>query len=370
MTILSRTQRGFSLVELLVGLVVGLIAAGAIIQTFSTFEAQKRSTVAGSEAQENGLVALSLIEQDVHNAGIGIADPTVLGCSAANTFTYTSLSGGPIPNFSLAPLIVTPGATVTQSDAIQVTSGDTLGALPSYTTQPMSSPHDSLTVSRLDNFAVGDLVLVAQAGNCTLMQVTVVQTSQTRLLHNPSGIYNPTPPNEAGWPSYATGAKVLNPKTIVSNSYQVTSGNLQMTSSTSGATPTVQAFSLVRNLVFMKAQYGVASVSGSQSVDTWINPTSTFWDPTSLAADPNSRMKIKAVRIAVVARSDKREAGLVTTPCTNVSLTVNQGPCAWVDTAASPAPVIDLSADPDWQHYRYKVYQTIVPLRNVIWDNV
>ena len=369
MTILSRPQRGFSLVELLVGLVVGLIAAGAIIQTFSTFEAQKRSTVAGSEAQENGLVALSLIEQDVHNAGIGIADPTVLGCAAAATFTYTSLSGGPIPNFSLAPLIVTPGATVTQSDAIQVTSGDTLGALPSYTTQPMASPTDPLTVTRMDNFVSGDVVLVAQAGNCTLMQITALVPATTQLRHDVSlGIYNPSASAATGWPAYATGAKVLDPKAIVSNSYQVANGNLQMTSSTSGATPTVQAFSLVRNLVFMKAQYGVAPVA-SQSVDTWANP-SGIWDPTALAASPTNRMRIKAVRIAVVAKSDKREAGLVTMPCTNVSLTVNQGPCAWVDTAASPAPVIDLSADPDWQHYRYKVYQTIVPLRNVIWDNV
>ena len=161
---------------------------------------------------------------------------------------------------------------------------------------------------------------------------------------------------------------MLDSKSIVSSAYQVVGGNLQMTTSTSGATPTVQTFSLVHNLVFMKAQYGVAPPA-SQSVDSWVNPTGT-WDPSALAANPANRVRIKAVRIVVVARSDKREADAVTPQCTNVSLTVNNGPCAWRDTAASPAPVIDLSADPDWQHYRYKVYQTVVPLRNVIWDNV
>ena len=30
-------------------------------------------------------------------------------------------------------------------------------------------------------------------------------------------------------------------------------------------------------------------------------------------------------------------------------------------------PAIDLSNDPDWEHYRYRVLETIVPLRNVIW---
>ena len=27
----------------------------------------------------------------------------------------------------------------------------------------------------------------------------------------------------------------------------------------------------------------------------------------------------------------------------------------------------NLSNDPDWAHYRYRVLETIVPLRNVIW---
>ena len=47
--------------------------------------------------------------------------------------------------------------------------------------------------------------------------------------------------------------------------------------------------------------------------------------------------------------------------------TTNFGPCAWRDDSTNPGPIIDLRGDPDWQHYRYKVYQTIIPLRNSIW---
>ena len=130
----------------------------------------------------------------------------------------------------------------------------------------------------------------------------------------------------------------------------------------------MQTFSLVRNLVFLKAQYGIAP-AGSQSVDSWVDATGSF-SPNALALNPSDRKRIKAVRLVVVSRSDKREAALVTSTCTNVSLKVNNGPCAWRDSAANPAPIIDLTSNPDWQHYRYKVYQTIVPLRNVIWGNV
>ena len=37
-------QAGFSLVELMVGLVIGLMATLVIMQVFSTFEGQKRTT--------------------------------------------------------------------------------------------------------------------------------------------------------------------------------------------------------------------------------------------------------------------------------------------------------------------------------------
>ena len=34
---------------------------------------------------------------------------------------------------------------------------------------------------------------------------------------------------------------------------------------------------------------------------------------------------------------------------------------------ASPAPTIDLSNDADWARYRYRIFETIIPLRNLIW---
>ena len=376
----ASSQRGFSLVELLVGLTVGLIASGAILQTFSTYEAQKRSTVAGSEAQENGLVALSQLEQDIHNAGAGLADPGtptdpgMFDCVPATTKTYSSTAGGPIPNFSLTPLIITPGATATDSDAIQVNTGDLLGGIPAYMQLPaMVTAADNIVVSRTNGFAIGDLIVVtgvvAGVNNCTVMQVSAVAADGT-LSHDTSvGIYNPSAAYAAAWPVYAPGGtRVLNPKLISSKTYQISGGNLQLVNSTTGLPPSIQTFSLVHNIVFMKAQYGVAP-SGTQSVDTWVDATG-IWAPATLAASPTNRKRIKAVRFIVVSRSDKQEGQDVTSPCTNVSLLVNNGPCAWRDSAANPAPLIDLSANTNWKRYRYKVYQTIVPLRNVLWGNV
>lgn len=89
---LSNGNAGFSLVELMVGMVIALIASLAIVQVFSTFEDQKRSTTAGSEAQENGLIALSELEQGIHNAGAGLINAATFDCSS--TYTYFDTGGG------------------------------------------------------------------------------------------------------------------------------------------------------------------------------------------------------------------------------------------------------------------------------------
>src|SRR5574340_1284919 len=66
--------RGFSLIELMVGLAVGLLAVVAIAASYSAFENQKQRTTAGADAQENGLMAIAQIEQDARNAGAGFAN--------------------------------------------------------------------------------------------------------------------------------------------------------------------------------------------------------------------------------------------------------------------------------------------------------
>ncbi|MGH8648765.1 MAG: PilW family protein, partial [Burkholderiales bacterium] len=67
---------------------------------------------------------------------------------------------------------------------------------------------------------------------------------------------------------------------------------------------------------------------------------------------------VLAIRIAVVARSGLYEKDEVS-PAT-IRL--------WEDSATSPTttgPVWTLTSDE--RHYRYKVFQTVIPLRNMLW---
>jgi type IV pilus assembly protein PilW len=120
-------------------------------------------------------------------------------------------------------------------------------------------------------------------------------------------------------------------------------------------------------------QYGVSATPNSNLVTAWVNANAANADGINWGAPTlTNRNRIKALRIAVVARNAKLDPDVVTTACSSIIGAAPTGLCAWEGSNASPAPVINLNDPLDltqsWAHYRYKVFETIIPLRNVIWS--
>ena len=103
--------------------------------------------------------------------------------------------------------------------------------------------------------------------------------------------------------------------------------------------------------------------SGNVVVDTYDNIT-----PLTNA----DWRRVVAIRIAVVARSNEYEKDSVTktAPQWDVGATATiTGPATTTCNGTSKCIALKVSQLADWQHYRYKVYDTIVPLRNVLWNS-
>lgn len=73
-------QRGVTLVELLVGMAIGLFAVLLITQVAILFDSQKRNTTSGADAQINGAVALHTLQRDLQAAGFGLTAGGGAGC--------------------------------------------------------------------------------------------------------------------------------------------------------------------------------------------------------------------------------------------------------------------------------------------------
>ena len=367
-------QCGVSLIETMVGMTIGIAISLAVVQVWGSFENQKQITISGASIQNTGAVSITEIEQDLRSAGAGLTISPAFNCSTI--YSYYEKSGvkiNPAPAYAgsmgLAPVTIQNGGTGSDQITIKA-SYDSLSGIPATLTQSMPQSSSELNVSSISGFSTGDLVLaVGAAGNCTLMELTQVQAAAQKIQHNPgnSVTYNPTvsDQNTWGWPGYTSNDQIVKVGQLISHRYSVNTQNqLVLTDLTD---PIIVTNSVITtDIVSIKAQYGVAN-SGSQDVSVWLSPLSS----NGFDVLNSSKVKrIKAIRIAIVARSSKLNGVNVTDTCTSSTGNINKGPCVWSDTTGSPAPVIDLSTDANWQKYRYSVYQTIVPLKNVIWAGV
>ena len=382
-------QAGFSLVELMVGLTIGLIVILVVTQTLAIFEGQKRTTASGADAQQSGLMGLFAIEQDVRMAGAGFNSIPTFSCvnfysSYKQTSSSTAVQG---TGFTPVPVLIQNGGTATASDQIIVRTGANFaGSVPSRLIEPLLSTTTpfNLLVERSYDFTNQDLIVLVDPTftNCTLMRVTTVNAPQ-RQLSVASGQYPEYNPNPlpSGWPTqYPAQSWVYRVGTtgiggVGTRTYSVDANQSLQVVDSNGA----QSGILASDIVNLQAQYGISTSFNSKDIASWVNGTGSFAAATLTGSGGvTDRQRIKAIRVAIVARSKNREAGLVTSQCAAVNnnrpdcacvnaATTNIGPCAWRDDSTNPGPIIDLRGDPDWQHYRYKVYQTIIPLRNSIW---
>ncbi|QJC56443.1 hypothetical protein HC248_01749 [Polaromonas vacuolata] len=369
----ASNQNGVSLIETMVGLVLGILVTLVITQVWGLFESQKQRSISSTSAQSSGLLAMTELEQDIRSAGAGLNNSLAFSC--ANVYSYFqngNVSVSPIPAYAgalgLIPVQITDGGSgANSSDTLIVKRGaDFLGSIATTITTTMPSSSSELNVSSTAGFFVDDVVVAvdSSSGVCTVMKLTQVQASASKLQHNPGGTPSNNPSNSFqntnGWPAYPSGAQLFKVGELLSHVYAVNIKNeLSLVDYTDALVATTSA--LAPDIVTIKAQYGVAN-TGSQNVSAWVKAdAASGWN----VLNADKVMRIKAIRLVVVSRSTKKEATNVSFPCTNSTGTVlnANGPCAWSDSE----PLINLSGSTDWQQYRYRVYQTIIPIRNIIW---
>lgn len=360
----SSTQSGFSLVELLVGMVIGLLATLAIMQVFSVFDGQRRSTTGTADAQTNGSIALLNIQRDIQSAGYGV--PLPMAFAADVDKVDSPLLCDPSPEFDpdadastdnsvkMSPVEIQDGAGDTSDILIVRYSTTAMGAVPVNVINPVGYDNSATGLAAENNlgFVIDEddptknIAVISKDGQCLMTSVEAVHGDQNISL--------------AAIPGAIEGTSPLVPKAKISfmgdwqaYRYEVVNNQLLRNGQP-----------IIDEIVAMHAQFGISATANSSQVTQWVDATAP-WD----APTVEQRNRIKAVRLAVVARNGLREKNIVTNTCTTTLGVVNNGPCAWDDEGFNDAPRIDLSTvSDDWQFYRYRSFETIMPLRNMIWS--
>ena len=423
----SFSQSGFSLVELMVGLVIGLIATLIIVQTLSVFEGNKRSTTGTADAQTNGNIGLYIVQRELQFAGYGM--PLVSGTMPENAtpygvtyldnaaltdaqieanydarkaayaarvaadkakvdagyvFSALKCSISPDSNFDadndastpdilkskvIDPVTVTNGVGGA-SDTIAIRYGDTTrGALPTnIDATPAIAP--SITVGNNLGCRPGDVVLIANSVNnatgnaaCFITKTTSTLAELTNVPHNTLKLASLAGVNTAADPAQRVSCLGRVRETTFSVGNGANANQLLK-----------NGVPVIGEIVSLQAQYGISSSPNSEIValpdpddpvdpfriNSWVNATGVWQNPPNTGAVCNAitanRNCIKAVRIAIVARNNLLESTAVSQACNGAAATARV--CAFGQNIAF--------ANADWQNYRYRVYEVVVPLRNIL----
>lgn len=370
-------NRGLSLIELMVAVSLGLVTVIVVMQVLSVYEARKRTTTVGNDAEIGAAVGLYMLEREVRMAGAGLTAPQALACDAGTNLFFSTaavLDGG-----VLAPLRIVDGGTsaggVPLPDRVRVLRSDAdFGVAPSNIVQGMATATSVITVTSRAGLRQGDLFLAGApdgSKTCTVMQMSAAPaaTGNGFQLNHASATafpYNPSNPTTVFTNAirYDVGDVVVNLGRLGLQTFGVICNDNGAPSGTNTcdlasfdafaapANPTLaDANSIVPQVVNLQAQYGVAPAN-SQVVNAWVNATGGTWAAPTAA---NLR-RIKAVRVAVVTRGNLERD--VVTP----------SPLVVWDAGLASELSIPLSADE--QRYRYRVLVTVIPLINVIWTGV
>ncbi len=347
-----RAQRGVSIIEVMVGMVVALLVGLAATGSAQMFTASQRQGIGTGGALLNATTALTALRDDVAAAGLGFFGDTKYLCSKLN--------------FSVAGAVVQDGAAFTPVAITAETAGDRIDVVSSTQVAAganvllkTSSTGTSAALRSLLPVTVGQAVLLTPptpGSPCLVRSVTAVadatdDTPQTLTFGSSGG--NSTY-NQASFttnPTYAANdypdiGRVALLGEVRWSRYRLEGTDLRLERPLGGS-PVV----LVRNVIALKAQYGMANaIAGSTALETWESATGGFATMTAALLP-----RVRALQIGVVTRSPQAEKPNPGTGLCEATPTM--------PTLFGAAVTADVT---DWKCYRYRTAIVVVPLRNLV----
>jgi type IV pilus assembly protein PilW len=366
-TLMRRAQRGVSLIEVLVAVAIGMIGILIMTQAYLTSDEFNKATLGAGGAQTNGNVALFTIEREARMAGYGMNSASALECGNINWYyngDYSGNLGGSLPNVELAPVVISSAPNTPDTITIMYATGEQR-VTPGTLSKTMPNASSVLDVDGTSGFNDNDMVLLVNKTppiSCTLVQLTSILTGSSKLQHNPGGAAPYNPPGAGAFPAYSKNDSVFNLGNPIVRSYSVANDSLRVSEVfLNAATPGSGTFDLVDGIVDMRALYG-KDTNGDDVVDAYDNVK-----PTTAAG----WLQVLSLRIAVVARvgNYERPTGANCDATTANPTWTYENPVGTPQTATfNWTDLTDVTNQA--RCYRYRVFETTVPLRNIIWRYV
>lgn len=342
---------GISLVDLMVGLTIGMVTTVVILQVAVLFDARRRIAGGSADANLGATHALASMVRELRIAGNGLGPLDAVGCNV-----HRAAPGQPDAVIPWLPLTLIDGQHGLP-DAFSVLAAEGELTAPARLIAPYTMNAGAMMLDTTLGLQTDDRFVLQSAGNpdCALLAAATVS----------AGGYAVSPAAAAGvlpGAVFGPGSAVIRVGPLRYRHYAIDDDQRLQVSTFNAAAGSWSRSALADGVVSLQLQYGFDARPGVQAM-----PQVSLWSDVAVDADGNGVpgdaadwRRLLAVRIAVVTRSTQRRDGACDAPQPQWLAGQSAG------GALQPTP-IKVDHLPDWRCWRYRVLQTEVPLRNQMW---
>lgn len=353
MSVLPRHHQGQGLTQLMVGITLGLIVTLSAVKLFSLFQAQRTANGTRVHVQLGASQALAALTRDLRIAGHGLNLRSLLGCTIAPAAGSTPTA----PTLALWPVLLEDGQAGTPDRLSLISAGTAQSLPPARLIRPLEVNDNTAWLNSTLGLAAGDLLVLQSTGSatCALLKVQTVQPDGYRVSHQWLSAH-------AATMIFPVDSRLIALGTLRHHRYSVSADHQLHIEVYDPAQRTWQSDVVGDDIVSLQVQIGYDARPGPQ-----LTPQVTRWSSVPLDADGDGQagthadlLRMLAVRLAIVARARAvpDEACTPTAP-------------VWRAADDSTGQLRDLPisvpAITDGRCYRYRVFQTELPLRNLLW---
>jgi len=324
-----RTQQGITLIELMIALVIGLLATGAMLKVYVDSSRLYRFNEGLARIQENGRFATEFIRRDARMAGFW-------GCNHEATLTNRiKTSVLDYPRYELSGITGTSGSESNDPDTITFSgAGRSVGKVKNDMPSTTASGRDFRVIST-ETINTGDALLISDCDMTDIFYVTKARgrDNKRKLWHK----HTKNTPNSFS-KAYAAGSTLYRVQQttfcIAPGANPAQPSLRQLVNPTSGQTCQDHGDELVEGIENMQILFGEdTDADGDGTANRYL----------SFGASDLDMDRVVSVRISLLARS------------LNNNLTTEPSPYFFNGSKSTP---------PSDDKYLRKVFTTTITLRN------
>lgn len=285
---LSRTK-GFSLIELMVSLTIGLIIALAAMSAYLGAASSSKMSDAQGRMNEDAQAALNLLAQQIRMAGANPVQPNRADVFRHNPVYDPTYVGGSVTSYG--------GGTTSFTVSTGMSGFAIRGCDGTFSNITTAANLDALSPANCDTSNVPDSIAVSY-------EADIYNTVPTSTTNAPTDCVGNSVPTVTA--SFTSGPATTASFTVADNRFYITNTSTVPSLSCKGIGGTTQP--LVENVEDLKFTYGTVSTTATSTTATVAGYLGAAdinaLVPTSASTYSAAWGKVLAVRICVVVRSD------------------------------------------------------------------